>query len=61
MDEKEIDTLLKRHMEAVHSLNMDSFIETLADDAEFIFLLSNNTVKGKKTYYHFSNRHCLIL
>jgi hypothetical protein len=48
MDEKEIDNLLKKHMEAVHSLSIDSFLETLADNAEFTFLLSNRTVKGKE-------------
>ena len=47
MDDKVIDELIKKHQEAVHSLDMDSFMETWADDAEMIFQLSNNVVKGK--------------
>ena len=48
MDDKEIDKLIKMHLEATSSLDIDSFMETWADDAEFTFLLTNRVVKGKE-------------
>ena len=47
MDDKEIDELIKKHLNASNSLDMDSFMETWADDAEFTYLLSNRAIKGK--------------
>jgi hypothetical protein len=48
VDDKEIEELIKRHQKATHSLDMDAFMETLADDAEVTFLLTKNVVKGKE-------------
>ncbi len=55
MEEREIDELIERHMKAAHSLDLDSFMETFAEDAEFIYMLSNRVVKGKdnlRTFFH---------
>lgn len=48
MKDDEIDDLIERHMRASHSLDLDSFMETWAEDAEFTYLISNKTVKGKE-------------
>jgi hypothetical protein len=48
MNDREIDEVIKRHLKSTNSLDMDSFMETLADDAEFIYLLSDKVVKGKE-------------
>ena len=48
MDDKEIEELIERHQKATHSLDMDAFMETFADDAEVVFLLTNNVIKGKE-------------
>ncbi|MHA2042821.1 MAG: nuclear transport factor 2 family protein [Candidatus Thorarchaeota archaeon] len=55
MEEKEIDELIEKHMKAAHALDLDSFMETWADDAEFTYLLSNKAVKGKdrlRPFFH---------
>ena len=48
MEKREIEELMKRHLAASNSLDIDSFMETWADDAEFIYLLSNRVLKGKE-------------
>ncbi|MHA1965119.1 MAG: hypothetical protein ACXACG_03515 [Candidatus Thorarchaeota archaeon] len=53
MDDKDIDKLLKRHLKASNSLDMDSFMKTWADDAEFTYLLSNRVIKGKENLRSF--------
>lgn len=53
MDDREIEDLIEKHLKATHSLDMDSFMETWADDAEFTYLLTNSIVKGKENLRHF--------
>jgi hypothetical protein len=55
MEDKEIDELIERHKMAARALDLDSFMETFEDDAEFIYLLSNRMVKGKdslRPFFH---------
>jgi len=55
MEEKEIDELIEGHMKAANALDMDAFMEAWADDAEFIYLLSNRIIKGKdnlRPFFH---------
>ncbi|MDF1540027.1 MAG: nuclear transport factor 2 family protein [Candidatus Thorarchaeota archaeon] len=48
MENKEIDELMKKHFDASHSLDLDAFMETWADDASVEFLVTGRKIEGKE-------------
>ena len=59
MDDKEIDKLMKKHLRASNALDIDLMMETWADDTEFVFLLSNNSIKGKENLRPFLQKNMI--
>jgi hypothetical protein len=57
MDDKEIDKLMKKHVKASNSLDLDLMMETWTDDTEFVFLISNTSVKGKENLRSFLQKN----
>jgi len=48
MENKEIDELMARHFEAVNANDIDSFMDTWAENARIEFLLTGKVVEGKE-------------
>ena len=48
MENKEIDELMARHLEAVDANDIDAYMDTWADNASIEFLLTGKVVEGKE-------------
>lgn len=57
MDDKEIDIVIKKHLKASNSLDIDLLMETWSDDVELSFLLTNTVVTGKENLRPFLQKN----
>jgi hypothetical protein len=48
MEKEEIDALMKKHLKAVEENDIDTFMETWADNARIVLLLTGTVVEGKE-------------